>query len=583
MFLIGMSLAVSANTVTASPYRDTIPGYDEAYLRMYEAIDGAEKSADLSDLKLKDTELVQLYSDIVASCPEFFYLDSRVAYSYIPQGMKKVVTTVNFVYRMEGEMLEQARQEYETELTYIVSLVNPSMNETEKALWVHDYLIASYAYDESQTIFDAHSLFTQRTGVCQAYSLAYAAVMRELGVEAVMVTSPEMNHAWNLVKIGENWYHVDLVYDDPTPDRIGRVNHENFLLDDEGIRQTSPAHHGWISSVKCTDDGYADSIWRDVKTRMVWMDKQWYYIDDGTSALVSSLLDGRYRLEIFEFDQKWSVEGAPGQYWVGVYSGLSDCLGLLFFNTTDTVYTYNPDTGRTEVYLEETDGRIFGSAVCKNVLEYIEAESPDDNAGILNRFVISDFIPEEKTKPLPFDDVTRLDSCYASVRYVYEHGLFQGVSSTKFAPDASLTRAMFVTVLGRLCRIDPEEYGSVSYDDVEEGLWYTPYVEWASQNGIVNGVGNDLFAPMGELTREQMYKIVARCGMDLDAGDMDFRDIALFYDDAEDISDWAVYGVSYCMKNGLIAGDGVLAPQAKATREETAVMIHRFALLCGIG
>ena len=191
MFLIGMSLAVSANTVTASPYRDTIPGYDEAYLRMYEAIDGAEKSADLSDLKLKDTELVQLYSDIVASCPEFFYLDSRVAYSYIPQGMKKVVTTVNFVYRMEGEMLEQARQEYETELTYIVSLVNPSMNETEKALWVHDYLIASYAYDESQTIFDAHSLFTQRTGVCQAYSLAYAAVMRELGVEAVMVTSPE--------------------------------------------------------------------------------------------------------------------------------------------------------------------------------------------------------------------------------------------------------------------------------------------------------------------------------------------------------------------------------------------------------
>ena len=196
-------------------------------MRMYEAIEDGEESADLTDLRLLDSETVQIYSDIVGSCPEFFYLGNRIGYSYTRQSGKRYVTQVNFIYTMEAEERDAAKLEYETELAYIVSLADPAMTDLEKALWAHDYLIASCEYDNSQTIYDAYGLFTKRTGVCQAYSLAYIAVMRELGVETVMVTSRDMNHAWNMVKIGDNWYHADLVYDDPTPDRTGRVNHDN--------------------------------------------------------------------------------------------------------------------------------------------------------------------------------------------------------------------------------------------------------------------------------------------------------------------------------------------------------------------
>ena len=578
--MLTLSLSVSAYTVTPSVYRETIEGYDEAYVRMYMAIAEGAESADLTDLKLRDKDAVQIYSDIVGSCPEFFYLANRVAYGYTTSGLRRNVTKVNFIYTMEGEELERARLEYETELAYIVSLADSSMSDLEKALWVHDYLIASCEYDESQTVFDAYGLFTQRTGVCQAYSLAYAAVMRELGVETVMVSSKEMNHAWNLVKIGENWYHVDLIYDDPAPDRTGRVNHNNFLLDDTGIAET--AHYGWESALKCEDASYTDNIWDGVTTRMVFLDGQWFYVDGDTSTLSASLIDGRYRLDIYSFTEKWYVKGMDQHYWLGLHTGLADCLDFLFFNTPDRIMVYNPDTGKMDVYMELPDTRIFGLGVYKNTLEYFTADSPDD--GKVREYAVSDANIGTKVTILPFDDVNRLDPWYAAVRFVYEKGLFQGVSAVKFAPDAPLTRAMFVTVLGRLCGIDTDQYGEIRYMDVEEGQWYTPYVEWASREGIVNGIGGGLFDPMGEITHEQMYKIVARCGVRLDAGDMNFAENVLLYEDAEDVADWAVDGISYCMINGLIGaqhGDSLL-PQEKATRVEAAEIVSRFALLSGI-
>ena len=582
VLMLGLSLTVSAYTVTPSVYRDTIEGYDEAYLRMYKAIAACEESADLTDLRIRDKDAVQIYSDIVGSCPEFFYLADRVAYGYTSSGLRRNVTKMNFIYTMDGEELERARMEYETELAYIVSLTDPAMSDAEKALWVHDYLISVTAYDESMTVFNAYGLFTGRTGVCQAYSLAYAAVMRELGVETVMVSSREMNHAWNQVKIGEHWYHVDLVYDDPAPDKTGRVNHDNFLLSDAGIAETM--HYGWESSLKCGDESFADNIWDGVTARMVYLDGQWYYIDEETSTLAASLFDGRYRLEVYRFTEKWYVKGMDQHYWLGLHSGLADCLGHLMFNTPDRIMIYNPETGKMDIYMELPDIRIFGLDVCKNTLEYFAADSPEPADGEVRRYTVSDANIGSTVTILPFDDVNRMDPRYPAVRFVYEKGLFQGVSADRFAPDATLTRAMFVTVLGRLCGIDAEQYTEIRYTDVEAEQWYTPYVEWASREGIVNGIGGGLFDPMGEITHEQMYKIVARCGVRRGAGDMNFTENVLLYEDAETISDWALDGISYCMVNDLIEAEPgeALMPQEKATRGEAAEIVSRFALLGGI-
>ena len=316
---------------------------------------------------------------------------------------------------------------------------------------------------------------------------------------------------------------------------------------------------------------------------MIWLDGQWYYIDPEAMTLAVSAFDGSRRSDIFRFRERWSVN-SENAYYVGVFSGLSEFLGYLFINTPYEVLIYSPDTGRTNVYLENAEEkRLFGSGIYKHRLEYLLADSPDGEDFRIETFEITDFAEDIFGTPLPFDDILRLDPYYASVKFVYNRELFRGVSPTKFAPDAYLTRAMFVTVLGRLCRVDTSLYENVSFADVEDGQWYSPYVEWAASTGIVNGVGDNLFDPLGEITHEQMYKIVAMCGEYLGAGTMETDHALILYDDRAGISEWAFGSVAYCKVNGLIGEMFArnLYSAERATRAEAADIIRKFAILCG--
>ena len=577
-----LTLTVFANgTHTLSPYRETIRDYDAVFVTMYEAMISGEVSADLSAYKIQVQDMAQIYSDVLLASPELFYMENTVAYFYNSAGH---VTEVEFQYRMNAEEREEASQMYEREVDYIVSLIDPGLSDAEKALFVHDYLIASYSYDTEITNFDALSLFRDRSGVCQAYSLAYMAVLRELGMEAVMVTSEEMNHAWNLVKVDGVWYHVDLSFDDPSPDRTGRVLHENFLLDDEEIKNTPTSHYGWKSSVRCLSASFKKAIWHGVTARMIWLDGQWYYIDPETAALAVSAFDGSDRSEVYRFREHWTTVSSASSYYVGIFSGLSETLGCLFVNTPYEMIIYSPKDGRAGVYLEYTgDQRIFGSTIYKYTLEYLISDSPEGENGTAMTFEITGFDEENFGRELPFTDVNRLEPYYAAVKFVYDRGLFRGVSTTKFAPDAYLTRAMFVTVLGRLCGVDVSLYQDGTFEDVEVGQWYSPYVEWAASLGIVNGIGDNRFDPLGELTHEQMYKIVAMCGEYLNAGTKDISDALILYSDRMEISDWAFESIAYCKVNDLI-GEAFaqnILPGSKATRAESADIICRFAILCG--
>ena len=91
----------------------------------------------------------------------------------------------------------------------------------------------------------------------------------------------------------------------------------------------------------------------------------------------------------------------------------------------------------------------------------------------------------------PFTDVEKNSWYAAAVQYVRVNGFFSGVSDTLFAPDGSMTRGMFVTVLGRMAGVDAAKYGGeTEFSDVESTAWYAPYVKWAAQYGIANGMGN---------------------------------------------------------------------------------------------
>ena len=176
-----------------------------------------------------------------------------------------------------------------------------------------------------------------------------------------------------------------------------------------------------------------------------------------------------------------------------------------------------------------------------------------------------------------FTDVAA-DAWYAdAVKYVTEKGYFNGTSATEFSPEMAMTRAMFVTVLGRRAGVNPSIYSGSEYTDVPDGQWYSAYVKWAALNGIVSGVGDHRFDQDGLVTREQMTAILYRyanfCGLDTTADDSRF----LSFPDQEQVSDYAKDAMIWATARGILNGtEQGLEPQQNATRAQVAQIIINY-------
>ncbi len=180
-----------------------------------------------------------------------------------------------------------------------------------------------------------------------------------------------------------------------------------------------------------------------------------------------------------------------------------------------------------------------------------------------------------------FADVEPDDWYCDAIQFVYDRGLFNGVSESMFAPDNILTRAQLVTVLHRYAgspEIVKEDSG---FTDVESQKWYGTPVIWASENGIVNGVGDGKFDPNGNITREQLATILYRYSI-LNGMDVTVEGDASAFVDAADVSNYAKDAVNWAVAKGLINGikteDGtiLLSPGSYTTRAQVAAILLRY-------
>ena len=181
-----------------------------------------------------------------------------------------------------------------------------------------------------------------------------------------------------------------------------------------------------------------------------------------------------------------------------------------------------------------------------------------------------------ETTKLNFTDVKETDWFFKGVEYVVDKDVMSGVSENQFDPSGKLTRAMLVQMLYNM-ESRPACDAENAFMDVPVGQWYTDAVIWANDAKIVSGMGEGLFAPNMEITREQMvamlYNYAKYKGYDVTAS----ADLSAFADTAS-VSTWAQPAMQWAVAEGYISGmgDSQLAPQGTATRAEIASVIMRF-------
>lgn len=177
------------------------------------------------------------------------------------------------------------------------------------------------------------------------------------------------------------------------------------------------------------------------------------------------------------------------------------------------------------------------------------------------------------TENISFDDIS-VHWAKESITYVTKNGYMTGTDGKEFSPDDNLSRGMLVTVLYRIAN-EPENTDDIKnpYNDVRSDAYYYDAVRWANKESIVTGTERKIFSPDDNISREEFVTMLYRYA-DGDIALYDLRE----YEDADNISEWAVNSFKWAVKNGIIQGksEGKLAPKDNITRAEAAAIIERF-------
>ena len=189
---------------------------------------------------------------------------------------------------------------------------------------------------------------------------------------------------------------------------------------------------------------------------------------------------------------------------------------------------------------------------------------------MLCRMISADNLPASGFSDVP------MSAWYASaVCYMADCGLMAGTGTSEFSPNATLNRAMLVTILYRYAQTPPVE-GSSSFKDVPAGQWYSDAVAWAQQEGIVAGTSATTFSPLQPVTRQQMAAILFRYAAQKEV-DTSARDSLHSFADTAAISDYALDAMQWCVAVGILSGSGgKLEPIDSATRAQFASILMRY-------
>lgn len=185
---------------------------------------------------------------------------------------------------------------------------------------------------------------------------------------------------------------------------------------------------------------------------------------------------------------------------------------------------------------------------------------------------------QEEVKSGSFRDVTSAHWAFASVERAAELGLVTGYSDGTFRPDAAVTRAQFVLMLWRMCG-KPAAAKAASFADASAD-WYQDALSWAVENGYVNGLSDTRFGPDAPITRQQAMAILFRLNGGQSGTELTLTGIyEQTFADSTTIASWAKDATWWAVYHELVSGVGGsrIAPEANASRAQIAAILLRYA------
>lgn len=356
------------------------------------------QETDLSRFAISRTELEETFDRLYGNGCLPWYIIERFNYSYSEQ--TQLVKTFKPYVLYDGNLDMAAYEEKAAQI--LADCVFPEMTQWQIALSLHDYLIATTAYDETLEKNTGYDILVNGTAVCLGYAQVYQDLLGRAGITSRIVVSDPMKHAWNLVQIDGNWYHVDLTWDDPTPDVPGYVSHQFFLLTDQEIAMGEKPHYDWETDITCTDTRFSQGFWRNVESQICYESSDTCYLlrtDDWTNYIYRRSESAGKEEQLYQEATKY-INIGHGKYTYQ-HHGLSLRDGRLWFNTQTQLMSMKTDgtdqrveytnTGNTYIYCS----RVFGNTALLSLMTHdgdrssqrLSLESPETHSHSFTRTI----------------------------------------------------------------------------------------------------------------------------------------------------------------------------------------------------
>lgn len=314
-------------------------GYENAKAAVIKSCRNFETTCSVKEYGITLDEARAIMSEIMNQY-EFYYIGGC---SYEFYRFNNAAGSITFSYKATKSEVDAASKKIDA-----IAAMKPDdiTTDVDIALWLHDYICVNYEYDTTYKNYCPNEMLRDGRGVCQAYTELYGLLLEHFGIESYYVSSDAMSHAWNVVKINGEWYHIDVTWDDPTPDRSGRAKHEYFLRSDKKITELN--HHDWESDIKCTSTKYDGDLLAVSDCALVWSSGKWYCADSTGGKVYQLDLKNNSQKVIYTYNEKarWRPNG-PSSHYYYEEKFLTICAynGELYFNGPNDIYHLDPKSG----------------------------------------------------------------------------------------------------------------------------------------------------------------------------------------------------------------------------------------------
>lgn len=363
---------------------------------IYNGIAGMEERIDISKYGLEEDKLADIYEQILLDSPELFYIDNSFKDTVRLDNGKIIEIIPDYLCSVEEAIEKEIK--YQEYLDQVLRCVYSDFSDLEKILYVHEYIVNNFSYDNSYTYSDVYSFFEKGIGVCESYTKLFTGLMTKLGIKSTSVVSDKMNpnHTWNLVELNGNWYHVDNTWDDAYMQGEG-VNHNNFLVSDSGIEKTG--HFGYkmnngTDAYVCDSQIYENSFINSVCSSFAYYNGKWYFVDVDKSHevlefgylasvdIINNHFSATTITKCSDLIDIWNNFDEVNSCWPQTYSNIIIVDNSIFYSTPTEVYKYDDKTGNSiSVYkYADNNKEIYGLLYDKNKSKFFASlkTSPND-------------------------------------------------------------------------------------------------------------------------------------------------------------------------------------------------------------